>query len=774
MSSATNALYIKDVEFNLQGAAGAAGDEGFTLSSRLPAFTFSAPANGNIADLTGYSGFFDLKKGTTAFTYDNTVAYATNSWRYGSFSSSTTGGVGDLNITVASNGQLSINSNSPFTTGTSILDAYFDVQILDNNNSGAVISTMRTSFTKAISGTVGADATTVSLRATKQIIEYAADGTGGAGTITLTATSQGFTDAYFKFTGGGNAFTDETGWTNGSAANNDTATFTVPTSYNATPYTFSVQAREGATGTPIAADTLTIASVKPGDDGDEGESFKTVSVYRINDNSLGFSTGGASGQTFASPVNNLEAGWSTTQPSITLNNQVVYQATRTFSTITANSDAAWSTPVIVARRIDGTSTTGQSVKTVSLFREGSNADVPTDEGSFADPDNGVDTAWLDNQPALANDGDVVYQITRTFTSDAAAPQDSAWSTPVIVASRTDGAAGAPGADALTVVLSNETHALPASNSGSVSSFVGSGTTISVFEGTTQLAYDTTPTTSQFKVTSAHSGMSAPSITDGGNTAVVANFTDMAGDTGSATYTITGLRGDGSALPTIVKTQTFTKAKAGSDSNAAGTRGPGRFVIEEFTVGTATGPTEVFAWINTLSDSAASKAAADVMALASDGKIQPGDIVTITDNSVGRAGTRIYDASNSTSTSSSVGANDFSSLVVETIPGSAIIEGTLSAASIQSGTVTANDFKVGSTLQIGDTSTPGSIHSVGKTSATDTTNGFFLGVTSGGAASFAIGGGAENSTLMNQNGIVVIDGAGTIRVALGNLTLLLDE
>ena len=777
--SATNALYIKDVEFSLQGEAGDNGDDGddgFTLSSRLPAFTFSAPANGNIADLTGYSGFFDLKKGTTAFTYDNTVAYATNSWRYGTFSSSTTGGVGDLNITVAANGQLSINSNSPFTTGTSILDAYFDVQILDNNNSGAVLSTMRTSFTKAISGTVGADATTVSLRASQQIIEYAADGTGGTGTITLTATSQGFTDAYFKFTGGGSDFTDETSWTDGSAANNDTATFTVPTSYNATPYTFAVQAREGETGTPIAADTLTIASVKPGTNGNPGESFKTVSVYKIGDSTLGFSSGGASGQTFASPVNNLETGWSTTQPSITANNQIVYQATRTFSTITANSDAAWSTPVIVARRTDGTSTTGQSVKTVSLFREGSNSDAPTTAGTFADPDNQVNVNWLDNQPALANDGDVVYQITRTFTSDAAAPQDSAWSTPVIVASRTDGAPGAPGADALTVLLTNETHAIPASSSGTVSSFAGSGTSIKVYEGATQLDYDGVGTSDgHFKVNVAHSGMNTPAFaSDDASTlhATVQDFTAMSGNTGSATYTIVGKFSDGTAIPAgVLKTQTFTKAKAGADSTVAGVRGSGIFTFEEQNTAQINN-TYATSWAGTLNTTSAKAVAAAVIAAASDGAIRPNDRITVTDIDANLAGTRVYNGGVQSSTGSIVAGN-FSSLVVETFPGSVIVDGTLSADKINGGTISGNNVNVRSNLVIGASNAAGAIYSHGKSSATSATNGFYLGSNSSGATVFAIGGGGSTSggTTMTEDGIRVRDDTGAIRVKIGDLSQL---
>jgi len=600
--AATNALYIKDVEFNLQGEAGAAGDDGFTLSSRLPAFTFSAPANGNIADLTGYSGFFDLKKGTTAFTYDNTVAYATNSWRYGTFSSSTTGGVGDLNITVASNGQLSINSNSPFTTGTSILDAHFDVQILDNNNSGAVISTMRTSFTKAISGTVGADATTVSLRASKQIIEYAADGTGGAGTITLTATSQGFTDAYFKFTGGGTAFTDETGWTNGSAANNDTATFTVPTSYNATPYTFSVQAREGATGTPIASDTLTIASVKPGDDGD------------------------------------------------------------------------------------------------------------------------------------------------------------------------------PGADALTVLLTNETHAIPASSSGTVSSFAGSGTSIKVYEGATQLDYDGVGTSNgHFKVNVAHSGMNTPVFaSDNAATlhATVQDFTAMSGNTGSATYTIVGKFSDGTAIPAgVIKTQTFTKAKAGADSTAVGVRGSGIFTFEEQNTAQINN-TYATSWAGTLNNASAQAVAAAVIAAASDNRIRPNDRITVTDNSANLAGTRIYNGSVQSS-GTSVSASNFSSLVVETFPGSVIVDGTLSADKINGGTISGNNVNVRSNLVIGASNAAGAIYSHGKSSAASATNGFYLGSDSSGATVFAIGGGGSSSggTTMTEDGIRVRDDTGAIRVKIGDLSQL---
>ena len=120
-------------------------------------------------------------------------------------------------------------------------------------------------------GTNGEPAKSVSLTATTQIIAYDAQGSNpDVASITLTATSQNFTDGYFKFTGGGSDFSDESSYTNGSGANSDTATFTVPSSYSSTPYTFTVSVQEGNSGGEVASDTITIASVQPGTDGTNG------------------------------------------------------------------------------------------------------------------------------------------------------------------------------------------------------------------------------------------------------------------------------------------------------------------------------------------------------------------------------------------------------------------------------------------------------------------------------------------------------------------------
>ena len=87
---------------------------------------------------------------------------------------------------------------------------------------------------------------------------------------------------------------------------------------------------------------------------------------------------------------------------------------------------------------------------------GNNIDgqVPTNSNqTYADPVNGVASGsnWVTTNPGLQADGDKIWISQRRYTSDAAAPQDSGWSTAVIYSWRVDGqdstaqgAAGTPG------------------------------------------------------------------------------------------------------------------------------------------------------------------------------------------------------------------------------------------------------------------------------------------------------------------------------------------
>ena len=132
-----------------------------------------------------------------------------------------------------------------------------------------------------------------------------------------------------------------------------------------------------------------------------------------------------------------------------------------------------------------------------------------------------------------------------------------------------------GADGYTVVVTNESHTLPASSTGVVSSYSGSGTTISVFKGATQLTGITsgTPSASQFTVTVANnSDITEGSQSASSNNIVIADHSGMSNSVDSLKidYTIT-VRPANSNL-TFLKSQTLTKSKIGA-TGATGSQGP---------------------------------------------------------------------------------------------------------------------------------------------------------------------------------------------------------
>ena len=89
--------------------------------------------------------------------------------------------------------------------------------------------------------------------------------------------------------------------------------------------------------------------------GAEGQSVKLVQLFKKDDSSFSFLSGkDASDQTYASPTNGIEAGWTTTQET-PADGEAIYMVSRTFTSDgLAPQTAAWSAPVIVAQRVDGT------------------------------------------------------------------------------------------------------------------------------------------------------------------------------------------------------------------------------------------------------------------------------------------------------------------------------------------------------------------------------------------------------------------------------------
>ena len=120
------------------------------------------------------------------------------------------------------------------------------------------------------SGSTGVDAKVVQLTVDDYSIIYDKDGLNPSpsGNMTLTASSQNFTDPYFKFTGDG--INDETSYTDGTDAS-DTFTFAIPTSHFTDPKSLRVGVAESTAATAeLSFDSISITAVKPGATGVRG------------------------------------------------------------------------------------------------------------------------------------------------------------------------------------------------------------------------------------------------------------------------------------------------------------------------------------------------------------------------------------------------------------------------------------------------------------------------------------------------------------------------
>ena len=120
-----------------------------------------------------------------------------------------------------------------------------------------------------------------------------------------------------------------------------------------------------------------------------------------------------------------------------------------------------------------------------------------------------------------------------------------------------------GANAFTVILNNEAHAIPADSNGANPVLTGSGCTITAFKGSTELNGITsgTPTTGQFKVTvSSDTNITVGSQTSSGNPVVFADHSALTAATANIVYSI-----NLENTQTVLKQQTFTRVDKGDDS-----------------------------------------------------------------------------------------------------------------------------------------------------------------------------------------------------------------
>lgn len=219
-----------------------------------------------------------------------------------------------------------------------------------------------------------------------------------------------------------------------------------------------------------------------------------------------------------------------------------------------------------------TALSASSSAVVSAFRIGTITQSPAATITIGAVSYAGSTATIAAHSAMAAGTDSVT-LTIPVTVYRADGTSSTFTKTQTISKAKTGATGAAGSNGLTVVMSNESHTLPAGSDGTVSSYTNSGTTIQVYEGATLLTAGGSANGS-FTVGAATQAPAATltvgAVSYAGNTATVAVHSAMAVGTDSVTLTfpITVKRADGTTA-TINKTQTLTKAKTG----AVGAQGP---------------------------------------------------------------------------------------------------------------------------------------------------------------------------------------------------------
>lgn len=482
------------------------------------------------------------------------------------------------------------------------------------------------SISKARNGVNGTSARVVSLRASTFAIPYASSGgSPGVSSITLTADASNFDDPYFLFEWDGtdsvNTFQDETTYGDGNinSGRTKTATFTPPSTYSSTPFTFTVSVKESGSGDILASDTLTIFSIKPGADNKQLVVSTSASNYVVPTsgsiapatieftankvNLSGTPTWSSSAALFSSASSTSAlSGSGLTRNNVFIKTFGLTNVQSVSCTATLTEDGTTFTDTETVERLvdasnvitaslsnDNTTLSASNQGAVSSYN-GSNQIIEVFEGTTRlDWDNAGTTAghytvatsttpanlatiptpsaylggdnvsWgnLSNIASTTTSFTVNYAITgKKLNGDTFSLTKSM---PVNIVTNGD--------DALTVILTNPAHTIPVTLAGTLD-YTGSGTTIKVFEGTTPLDYDNAGSTAgHWTVSASGTGITAGSPSDSSNDAVYSVASSLSGDTGSIDFTITGKRQDGTAF-SIVQTQTFAKANRGiSGTNA---------------------------------------------------------------------------------------------------------------------------------------------------------------------------------------------------------------
>lgn len=326
----------------------------------------------------------------------------------------------------------------------------------------------------------------------------------------------------------------------------------------------------------VGSVSATTTDIVNGVDGDQGVNTAAVYAYKRASSALASSNKPSTTRTwtFATGTFNntdLGNGWTSTVPSGTDDVYVCVAVSAAEADTDSVAAADWSAPQLFA------SNGADAVNSAPVFAYKRSASAVNNKPSTTRTWT-FSTAVFNNinlgngfTSTVPSGTDDIYICTAVASSvnstDNVAAAD--WSAAELFASNgddgDDGDDGADGVDGITVVLSNESHSLLTAANGDVT-YTGSGTTIRLYEGTTELIYDGVGTaSSRWKATTTGVSVTAGSVADSGDFATVGNHSSMTANVASVTYNITGKRANGTAF-SFARIQSLTKTITGTDGD----------------------------------------------------------------------------------------------------------------------------------------------------------------------------------------------------------------
>jgi hypothetical protein len=188
-----------------------------------------------------------------------------------------------------------------------------------------------------------------------------------------------------------------------------------------------------------------------GTEGLPGQSTRQATIFSYNQQTIDNIAG-----SYLDPLNGNDVLWEFYVPELVSDGDIAYSSTRSFTNDGAvPQDPTWSAPIPAFTRTDGvTGAIGQGTRNVTLYRKNSSVVVDDESGTYLDPI-GVNIAWSYELPAITDNLDKIYSMTRILTTDTLPPEELTWSVPTVVMERIDGSDGID-SRAVSLVLADQT------------------------------------------------------------------------------------------------------------------------------------------------------------------------------------------------------------------------------------------------------------------------------------------------------------------------------